>query len=174
MGKMHERFKAAQMKITALDVNDLKVEGAKEHFITFAAKGLVSIFARKTSNPVTEELVTPLATLLEAICSIDSEPLSPSGKAAKIQQTLEKTGTELHKVSVKLGIDDSDEAFREYVQKHVHDLVTETEQEVQRFSIEKFAKEFMSTPSTPGATIVASGMGGPMFDGMDMSRFKSK
>lgn len=68
----------------------------------------------------------------------------------------------------------SEDANREYVQKHVYDLLTETVEEVQRFSIDKFTKEPMSTPSTPGAKIVTSGMGGPEFGGMDVSRFKSK
>lgn len=174
MGKMHDRFKAASMRVTAVDISKLNVDGAKAHYIAFAAKGLVDIFTRKTNIAVTQELVTPLATLLEAISSLDREQMGPAVKSAKMRQALENIGAELHKVSVKLGINDSDPAIREYVQKHIGDLLSETNEEVLRFNIDKFTKDFMNTPSEPGATIVASGMGGPMFEAMDMSRFKAK
>lgn len=174
MGKMHDRFKSAKMTVTTVDLSSTKVEGAKEHFIDFTAKGLVNIFERKTTNPVSVELVAPIATYLHAIVEAETEQISSSAKNAKMHQNFQKIGTELHKVSIALGINDSDSVFREYVQSHISDLLSEVREEIKRFTIEKFTKDFMSTPSEPGATIIASGMGGPMFEAMDMSRFKSK
>ncbi len=169
MGKMHDRLKAAGMRVSAIDINELEVSGSKEYFITFFAAGLKHILTSKTSKDVTEERVKPLATLFH-----DLDQLRTDRDARKKDMKFQAIARELRKVCAELDIDDTQEAVRVHIQKHLGDLLNETIEETQRFTINEFAKQFTSTPSQPGNTIVASGMGGPMFDGMDMSRFMSK